>query len=123
MLIQLADNLGYTQYAITTASKNVRRKPRGIEQRQRSWEDSLIVFPHGIHARKRSSTALPEVGGDYLRWAGNCVSHFGLHDYLYILLIPFLRRIPQSVIQVLWIRNQLACSLCARCPKPADRDQ
>lgn len=83
---------------------------RSINKAGRIWGSGLLMLrtAHSVCGRNLGKkqdrqAALPEVGGDYLRWAGNCVSHFCLHDYLYISLAPVLRRIPQSLRQVLWI--------------------
>jgi len=105
MLIQLADHLGYARYAITAASNNVPLNRDLLSSKNGVGKTGSLCFRTELRQEKRSSTDLPEVGGDYLGWTGNCVSHLGLHDYLYIPLAPVLRRIPQSLCQVLGVRN------------------
>ena len=103
MLMQLSDHLGYVRYAIIAASKNVPLSRDVLSIDTRVGKTGSFCFRTEFGKKQDRQAALPEVGGDYLGWAGNFVSHFCLHDYLYIPFAPVLRRIPQSLSQVLWI--------------------
>ena len=94
MSMQRTNHLGYVRYAITSASKNVPISRAVLRWDDRVEETGSIRRRMEIGEKQACQSVLPEVGGDDLRRAGNCVSHFGLHDYLHILPTPFLRRVP-----------------------------